>query len=109
MNNRFNLYEKEIRSKILANPQEFFNDASSEWMSDVEFVVKKNSKDTTYFVLPSYNAELDDNALNSLSAAKTGCAGSAGSATTAATAGSVCTTLSTASTLSSVATAGTAK
>ncbi len=107
MNNRFNLYEKEIRSKILANPQEFFNDASSEWMSDVEFVVKKNSKDITYIPIPFYDNELSNQSLDELSAA--GCAGSAscvGSVGSASTLATVTSTASSAGSASSLGSAG---
>ncbi len=106
------LFDKDIRSKLLNNPKEYFRSL----MSDIDVKVVESTKSSYYFVIPWYDKNIKNEDLINLSAAaELGSAGSIatvgslGSAGTIGTAVSTTSSVSTASSVGSLGSASTAK
>ncbi len=111
------LYDKEFRMKLRKNTAEhikhIYKGSNSDLNSEkIEYLVKTNTKDSIYFVIPEmdYTLKMDDISRIDV-AGKTvgslGCAGSVASASTVFTISGSASSFGSASSASSIATAGT--
>ena len=97
------LFDKELRARILADPNTVVPSIVSKLVSDgVSYKAVESSKDITYFVIPSNNPM----ALSQLSAGNIKNFGTAGSAGSVGTIGTVCTSVGTYGTVGSLASYG---
>ena len=110
------LYDSEFRARVKAEPAKAVAELGYTHTAGVEFVVKQNTPDATYFVLNSISDDaaadvtLSDAQMSQLAAGiEAGTAGTIGSIGTAACAGTTCTTFSSASSAGSLGTVGTVR
>ncbi len=100
------LFDKDIRSKLLNNPKEYFRSL----VSDIDIKVVESTKSSYYFVIPWHDKDIKNEDLTNLSAAaELGTAGSVasiGSLGSASSIGTAVSTLSSGSTASSVGSVG---
>ncbi len=93
----YNLYDSDFRKKLIANPKLMLQEINKE----IEVNVVKNTRNTTYIVMPNNFSQAD---LENIQAAA--CASTIGTAGSASTLGSVCTTLGSTTTIGSVGSVG---
>lgn len=96
------IYNKDFRQKLTTNPKRYYKEFNDGLLDDVEIVVKKNTKDISYIVMPA--SDIGD--LDRIQAAGVGCAGSVGSVFTASTLGTATSTASSFGSAGSIGTAG---
>lgn len=97
------IFDKEFRNKLMANPKEHYKEFNNNLLDDVKIVVKKNTKDTIYIVIPS--GDIMGN-IDKVQAAGD-CAGTAGTAGSLSTYGCATTTASSFGSIASVGSAST--
>ncbi len=95
------LMDKDIRSEIRKNPEVFMSDMLGEKMlvDEISIVVKTNTADITYVVIPKENVMAGD-----LASVQASGVSSAGTAATLGSVSSMCSSASTFATASSVGT-----
>lgn len=98
------MYDKDFRQKLIADPKKYYQEFNNNSLDSVEIVAKKNTRKTTYIVIPSGNITED---MGTIQAAGVSSAGSVSTASSFSSLGTVTSTISSATTGASVGTAGT--
>ncbi len=91
---KYDLYSKDTRKELIANPNKFFDD----YNKDVKMVVKTNTKDKIYFVISNANTDIN---LNTVYASGSSSASTASTATTLSSGFSCISTASSAASIGS--------
>lgn len=105
MNITNKIYDKGFRQKLMAEPKKYYKEFGNALLDDVEILVKKNTKEITYVIMPGDDAF----PLEEIQAAQGPGQGCLATLSTAyASIGSICSCFSTASTISSAGSASTA-
>ncbi len=97
------LFDKKLRAQIRKNPKITF-DSNSYLDKNIDIVVKTNTSDTIYVILPIYNKNIELENVNA--GVEVSSIGTVGTGGTASTVGCVAVTISSATTASSVSTVG---